>query len=334
MKRIQHLCVIFICVCVGAMYSGCRGAQYYHNQGKVFGTFYSIQYEASEDMQSQIEACLHSFDMSLSAFNEQSVISRINRNEDVVTDEYFEQMYAQALEVSELSAGAFDITVAPLVNLWGFGFKHKEAVTQEKVDSILHIVNYLGLNLVDHHLYKRDARMQLDAGAIAKGYSCDVIGALLESKGVHNYMVCIGGEIVAKGVNSFGNPWQIGIEKPIDDPTGRTQDVQEIIPVTAVCMATSGNYRNYYVEDGVRRSHTIDPRTGYPVHHQLLSATVTADCCMRADALATACMVLGEKEGLALIESTEDASCYLIVADGETMKVVTSSRWNDIIANR
>lgn len=302
-------------------------AQYYHNQGTIFGTTYSIQYEGTEDLHDQILARLQAFDGSLSMFNEHSVISLINRNEDTLTDLDFEQMYATAHEVSELSHGAFDITVAPLVNLWGFGFKNKEQVTAEHIDSLLQIVGYESITLQDHHLLKQHPETMLDASAVAKGQACDIVAQLIAEKGCRNYLVEIGGEVVARGMSPKHKPWRIGINKPVEDSTGMNAEIEDIIQTDSICMATSGNYRNFYYEGGEKRSHTIDPRTGHPVAHTLLSATVVSGSCMRADALATACMVLGEEEAIRLIERAR-AKCYLIVADGEGTRIRISGNWD------
>ena len=303
--------------------------QYYHNQGKVFGTYYNIRYEATEDLHQSIEQRLKEFDHSLSIFNSQSTISCINRNEDVTTDSLFEVMYNESRVISELSGGAFDITVAPLVNAWGFGTKSHEPRTKKdfNLDSIKAFIGYQKTALHNHRFLKDDARITLDASAIAKGYACDVIADLLRQNGCKNLLVDIGGEVVLEGVNDTGNPWRVGISRPTIDATGMEKELQEIVESTQLCMATSGNYLQYYFVDGKRRSHTIDPRSGYPVEHSLLSATVVAKNCMRADALATACMVLGEEEALAMIEKTTDAACYLIIAESDTLRIATSQRW-------
>lgn len=302
--------------------------QYYHNQGNVFGTYYNIRYEGYADLHEEIKQKLQEVDNSLSMFNQNSTISKINRNDSVTTDSLFEVMYHEAKLVSELSHGAFDITVAPLVNAWGFGRKSQEPRAKSvNVDSIKAFVGYEKVRLHEHHIQKDDHRITLDASAIAKGYACDVVANLLRTNGINNLLVDIGGEVVLQGTNVQGDPWRVGISKPKKDASGMESELQEVIESTDLCMATSGNYLQYYFVDGERRSHTIDPRTGYPVHHSLLSATVTASSCMRADALATACMVLGEKEALNTIESTPDAACYLIVAQGDSLQVITSSRW-------
>ena len=301
-------------------------AQYYHNQGNIFGTYYNIRYQATEDLHDAIQQRLQDFDHSLSMFNPNSVITHINRNDSITTDPLFEAMYAEAHAISLLSNGAFDITVRPLVNAWGFG-NNSQHTASPNVDSIMAFVGYNKIRLIDHHLVKTDERITLDSSAIAKGYACDVVANLLRENGCENLLVDIGGEVVLQGINQQGNAWRVGITRPTIDATGAEQELQEVIESCQLCMATSGNYLQYYFVNGERRSHTIDPRTGSPVQHSLLSATVTASSCMRADALATACMVLGKKEALDMIERTPDAACYLIVADADTLQVITSSRW-------
>ncbi len=306
--------------------------RYFRNEGHIFGTYYNIRYEAEEDLQEKIVARLNEFDSSLSTFNPQSVISLINQGQDPATDKYFEQMYRMANYVSELSDGAFDITVAPLVNAWGFGFKNKEQVTPELIEDLLLTVGYENITLEKHHLLKQNPNTMLDASAIAKGQACDVIAELLSDEGCDNYLVDIGGEVVLQGVNDSGSPWRVGITKPQDDPTGATSELQEVIASTSLCMATSGNYRQFYYENGLRRSHTIDPRTGYPVEHSLLSATVVAPTCMQADALATACMVLGTLPALDMIEKIDNTECYLIYAVADSTAVVTTAGMAKLLA--
>ena len=310
--------------------------QYYHNQGKIFGTYYNIRYESTEDHHDSIKAALKAVDQSLSMFNPNSVISKINRNDSVILDSLFITMFNEAQGISQLSNGAFDITVAPLVNAWGFG-KNTALGDEAKrllgkkthIDSIKTFVGYDKVHLTNHHLEKDEERITLDASAIAKGYACDIVANTLRQMGCENLLVDIGGEVVLQGVNDKGKAWKVGISKPKNNGEGMDNTLQEVIASTKLCMATSGNYLQYYIVENERRSHTIDPRTGYPVEHSLLSATVSASSCMRADALATACMVLGEKEALNMIECTPDAACYLIIAQGDSLRVATSSRWVD-----
>lgn len=315
--------------------------QYQTNTGFIFGTSYQFVYASNVDLEQEILARLKEFDGELSMFNPESTIAKINRSEEVETGELFETMFETAMEVSRLTAGAFDITVAPMVNAWGFGTKGKaqnnEIVVRGEevnVDSLKEIVGYDKVTLENHHLRKTDERVMLDASAIAKGYACDVVAKLLAKKGCTSYLVDIGGEIVAHGgkrewvdgrVQRRG--WGIGITKPTDDPEGINQENQRVVRYYDIALATSGNYRQFYQDGAVRRSHTIDPRSGYPIQHQLLSATVTASSCMRADALATSAMVMGENAFIELVEQIADAECYLIVAAEDGLKEMTSSGW-------
>lgn len=328
----KHFYILTAAV-VALSLTGCK--KYYQNQGNIFGTYYNIQYQASGDIQNLIQERLDELDASLSMFNPESTIARINRNDSTVeTDPYFERMFETAQYVSELTDGAFDITVGPLVNAWGFGFKHKETVTQTLIDSLLKHIGYTNISIENHHLIKTDTLILLDASALAKGYACDIVAELLEEQGCKNYLVDIGGEVVVKGKNRHFQPWTIGITKPIDDPTGTVQELQDAIQTTSLCMATSGNYRNYYVEDGVRRSHTIDPHTGYPIHHKLLSATVIAPNCITADAMATACMVMGEFKAAFLINQLPDVGYYFIITDDDgNLTVKTSANWEKLLTN-
>lgn len=328
---------LLIVLALVALLPACKKQRYFINEGYVFGTYYNIRYQAAHDLEPDIQACLARYDASLSYFNDSSIVSRINRNEDVETDSLFEKMYETAFEVSAMSQGGFDITCAPLINIWGFG-KDKGAdylktvnVTQEMLDSLMAITGFLNVTLTDHHIYKRDPRITINASAIAKGLGCDGVAELLAQNGCVNYLVDIGGEVVAKGYNQKGEPWKIGISKPVDDPTGQVKELQDIVATTDLCMASSGNYRQFYYDGQQRRSHTIDPRTGYPVNHNLLGATVVAKSCMRADALATACMVLGAQAALEMIENDGASECYLIVHEEGENKIITSRGWNNWI---
>lgn len=310
----------------------CTPTNYYQNSGYVFGTYYNIRYEATRDLEPEIIEALQHFDASLSMFNPESTITRINRGESTATDSLFEVMYYTAREVSDLSHGAFDITVRPLVNAWGFGNSkaqgtYRATVDRLSIDSLRTFVGYEKIRIEDHQLLRDDNRTTLDASAIAKGFGVDVVANLIAATGSTNYLVDIGGEVVAHGRNHQHQPWRVGISKPIDDPDGTSHELQVIIETRNIAMATSGNYRQFYQDGDIRRSHTIDPRTGEPVQHTLLSATVIANSCMRADALATACMVLGPEEAIRMIESTNDAACYLIVSAENGTKILTSKRW-------
>lgn len=314
MSKRQKLTALLLVVIAGGLLLFAKDEKktksvYQQNQGKVFGTFYNIKYCYESNLEDSIKSKLAEFDASLSTFNPKSTISVLNQGRDTIWDDHFRTMYKTAAEVHNISNGAFDIRVAPLVNAWGFGFTKKENLTPAKIDSL------------------RQIRNILDASAIAKGQGCDVIAEMLESYGIRDYLVDIGGEVVAHGVNKKGQPWKVGIVKPIDDVTGTSNEIESVLETRDIHMATSGNYRQFYYEGTEKRSHTIDPRTGYPVQHSLLSATVVAPSCMLADALATACMVLGADSALMMINGLQDVECYLIVAKGDSTKVVTSDKW-------
>lgn len=302
--------------------------EYTYNKGQIYGTYYTITYLQPKkvDLQEKIEAKFREFDNSLSTFNPNSIISRINRNDSTVeADNYFEEMYLMAHQVSVKSNGAFDITVAPLVNAWGFGFGNHEHSVQPDVDSILPFVGYTKIALKNRKLIKNDPRTMLDASAIAKGQSCDVVGKLLEENGCLHYMVEIGGEVACKGLNPKGEKWHIGIDKPNDDPANEDSELQTIVALSDAGLATSGNYRQYYYRGGKKFAHTIEPRTGNPVNHNLLSATVIAPTCMQADAYATAFMVLGADSSILICNSIPGMDCYLIYQgkDGKLQTINT-----------
>lgn len=286
---------------------------WYTNQGRIFGTVYKITYSHTADVQPLVENRLHEVDNSLSPFNEQSVITHINRNESMATDSLFRIVWHKAEEVYRLTNGAFDITCAPLVNAWGFGFRNASSVTPEAIDSLLEFVGMSKVRMVCDTIVKEDARTLFDCSAIAKGFGSDYVAALFDSLGVTDYMVEIGGEVVTRGNGPKGDGWRIGISKPNDEDNGiQTNELDTILTLTNCGMATSGNYRNFYYKDGKKYAHTVDPRIGVPVQHSVLSATVIAPTCMEADALATSFMVMGVDSARTLLSTRPDLRAYLI----------------------
>lgn len=293
-----------------------QSVPYQYNTGLVFGTSYSLKYQCDSDLVKGIEQELRKVDSSLSPFNENSIITAVNNNKDVVLNDMFISVFEKAMRVSESTDGAFDITVAPLVNAWGFGFKSGTDPSQAQVDSLLQIVGYKKVALKDGKVLKQDPRIMLDCSAIAKGFSTDVIANYLRSHGVKNFMVEIGGEIATSGINDQRLPWKIGVTKPSDDPLGdKGGDLMTVLNVTDKAMATSGNYRNFYYKGGKKFAHTIDPKTGYPVQHSLLSATVIADDCATADAYATSFMVMGFEKARSFLEKHPELMVYFIYSD-------------------
>ena len=325
MKRI-----IYIIVAIGLVaLAMCRTKEaetqalsYHKLEGSVFHTIYHITYQGERDYHDEIKQLFKEFDGSLSMFNDTSIITRMNNcDTSVVANRYFRHVFTKAMEVSEATGGAFDITVAPLVNLWGFGFKNSDNVSQAAIDSILQFVGYKTVHLDEEgHLHKDDPRTIMDASSIAKGYMSDVVADFLREQGVENYMVEIGGEVALNGVNPKGSRWSIGINKPTDDSTQVNSELQDILYMSEGGVATSGNYRNFYYKDGKKYAHTIDPHTGYPIQQDILSSTVIARDCMTADAYATAFMVLGKEKAMEVLAKDTTLMAYFIVdapdADG------------------
>jgi len=327
---------IFFPAFVFVIFSGCQNSpsKYIFNKGMVYGTYYSIKYESPDgtDLQQEINSELKKYKLIFSHYERESTISKINYNEDVEPEPEFISCFEKALEISEITNGAFDITAGPLVNAWGFGPEDRKKMTQEKVDSLLEFTGYQKIKLVEGKILKNFPEMKLDMSAIAKGYTCDLMGKFLSEKGCENYMVDIGGEVVAKGKNDRGKVWTIGIREPIEDPL--RNDLNAVLRLPDMAMATSGNYMNFYEEDGKKFAHTIDPKTGYPVQHSLLSATVLAVDCITADAYATAFMVLGMDLGIEIARQVPGLEIYFIYADekGEN-RVYVSEGFEKFLVN-
>ena len=286
------------------------------NEGMVFGTIYKITYQHDDDLQEDIKQALMEVDNSLSPYNPNSIITRINHNEDTTLNAHFTHVYGLAQQISAETEGAFDITVAPLVNAWGFGFKHSIDIAPNVIDSLRQFVGYQKTRMEGGKIVKDDERLMLDCSAIAKGYGVDVVARTLDQKGVKHYMVDIGGEVVLKGKSPRMKDWRIGINKPIEDSLSVNQELQTILEISDIGMATSGNYRKFYYKDGKRYAHTIDPRLGTPVQHNILSATVLAKDCTTADAYATAFMVMGLEKALDFCQKHPELNAYFI-CDGE-----------------
>lgn len=280
------------------------------------GTYYVITYfdHLNRDFQPQIDSLLDAFDMSVSMWEPQSVISKINRGEDVICDEVFINTYQLARAVAEQSEGAFDYTVGPLVNAWGFGFEDRQKVDQALVDSLLPLVGYRFVSLEGSKIILEKDGIRFDFNAVAQGYSVDLVGELLASKGIQNYLVDIGGEVLAVGEKPGQGPWLVGIEKPSEDEFSERK-LETSLELKNKAMATSGSYRKFYEDNGIRYSHTIDPETGFPVTHTLLSVSVVADDAGTADAWATAFMVMGVDKAKLMLESHQELEAYFIYSD-------------------
>jgi FAD:protein FMN transferase len=291
---------------------------YVQTKGYTQGSTFRVTYEnsAGKNYSTEIDSILKCIDNSLSIYNKQSIISRINANDSSVeTDELFRSVFEKSFEVYKNTNGAFDITVGPLVEAWGFGPDSGKNTRKSYIDSVLRFIGMDKVYLLGRKVHKSNPRMHLDVNAIAQGFSVDVVCKFLGSSGIKNYLVEIGGEVRSKGYNSKGKLWRVGIDKPSDDNFVSGDQIQAVIEISDKAIATSGNYRKFYIENGIKYSHTIDPKTGYPAKNNLLSASIIADDCTTADAYATACMVMGLRKSIKFLENNSGLDAYLIYSD-------------------
>ena len=282
-------------------------------QGEAQGSYYAITYydEQERNFQHEIDSIFHAMDVSVNLWVDTSVISKVNRNEDVTLDSIFVDNFRIAQEAAALSGGYFDPTISPIVAAWGFSYKHGDSITPQLIDSLKQLVDYRKVRIENGMVVKENPAMTLDFNAIAQGYTSDLIASFLDSRGIKSYLVDTGGEIMARGTKPNGQPWIVGIEKPADNWDSE-QVVHTRIALRDKGLVTSGSTRKYVERDGKRYSHCIDPNTGYPVEHQVLSVTVMANNSVWADALASICMVMGMEKSLPLIENMGDVEAYYI----------------------
>ncbi|MGZ3952819.1 MAG: FAD:protein FMN transferase [Flavisolibacter sp.] len=297
--------------------------------GEAQGTSYNITYLAGEhsNYRQSIDSIFHQIDRSLSTYDSYSIISKINRNDNAVkVDRYFSDVFNKSMEVSEKTNGLFDITVAPVINAYGFGFTKRERVTTPLIDSLLRFVGYKKVKLADNKVVKEIPQVMLDFNAIAQGYTVDVLSSFLESKGIRNYMVEVGGELRAKGRKLNDSSWTVGIKMPSENEE-EAAALFARVRMDNKSLATSGNYKKFYVEDGKKYSHIINPFTGYPAKNNLLSTTVIANDCMTADAYATAFMVMGVEKSKQFLSEHKDLGLevFFIYDENGVMKTYATS---------
>ncbi len=320
-KFLFYISLVFLVACKPQ-----QSHDYLKMQGMIFGTFYHIIYQPvtkTDSISSGVAKELDKVDWALSTFKDTSSISKFNFSDKGTTvDSMMKYVYLSAVEINKNTDGAFDMTVGPLVNAWGFGFKKKDSITNAFIDTLLLNVGMDKIRLKGEFLAKEKPAIMIDASAIAKGYGVDVVADYLASQGIVNYMVEIGGEIRANGINNKGIAWRVGIDKPIDDKAAANREIQDVLSLSGVGLATSGNYRNFYIKEGKKYAHTIDPKTGYPVQHSLLSASIIAPECMVADGYATACMVMGVDKSIEVINRLPGIEGYFIYVDEEGNNVV------------
>lgn len=311
-------CFFFVFV-MGFCLLSCQKMQKVNYSGVTQGSYFSITYfdKDGRTFENEIDSIFEAVDNSVSLWNDSSIIRKVNRNEDVVVNQIFKDNFEWSMKASEFSGGAFDATIGPLVAAWGFHYNEGLAMTSEMVDSIRQLVDYRKIKIINNKVVKENPNMTLDFNAVAQGYTADLVGDFLESEGINDYIVDVGGEIMVRGTKPNGEEWVIGIEKPAEKFDSE-RSVQMRLTLKDRGIVTSGNYRKYIEKDGVRYSHSIDPKTGYPVPQNLLSATIIAENATWADCLASVCMFVGKEKAIELLENEGDVEAYFIyVEDGE-----------------
>jgi len=334
MKNYSLLKIILLLFVTLLVFPGCkRGIENTIKiSGAAQGTSYNISYLAgpNSNYREAFDSIFKKIDTSLSTYLPVSLISRINQNDStVLVDDFFTDVFNKSMEVSQKTNGLFDITVAPVVNAWGFGFKKKEKVTAPLIDSLLRYVGYKKVRLDGRKLVKDAANVMLDFNAIAQGYTVDVLAAFLEKNGIKNYLVEVGGELRAKGKKQNDSAWTVGIEQPNETPNEAA--LKATFKIHDESLATSGNYKKFYIEEGKKYTHILNPFTGYPAKNNLLSTTVVAGKCMTADAYATAFMVMGLEQSKQFLAEHKDLGLqvFFIYDDNGTMKTYSSKKMEE-----
>jgi FAD:protein FMN transferase len=320
MKFARYLTgLVFIGVLIYLFTVTHKDGPYISIAGFTQGTTYRITYQSPTNdslyLKDEIDALLARFDLSLSSYIDTSNLSLINRNVTDLADPWLEEVFTEAKRVYELSGGAFDITVGPLVDAWGFGPGQKLEMTQEVVDSLMQFVGMDKVAIVNSRVIKKIPGMRIDVNAIAQGFSVDVVCEYLSGLKIRNYLVEIGGEIRTRGESPRGDDWKVGIDKPVEGSVLPGQNLQEVVRLAGKSLASSGNYRKFYDVEGEKVVHTIDPSTGYTKPSNLLSVTIITDECMTADAYSTTCMVLGLEESKVFVESLDGVEALFIYTD-------------------
>jgi thiamine biosynthesis lipoprotein len=312
------------------LFSGCRreSKSTINISGAAQGTSYNITYLAGaySNYRESIDSIFKKIDLALSTYVPESIISRVNRNDtNVLVDDHFSVVLKRSIEVSESTDGLFDVTVAPLVNAYGFGTARNAAVDQKRIDTLLNYIGYTKVKLMDNKVVKDSPELKLDFNAIGQGYTVDVLAAFLDNKGIHDYLIELGGEIKAKGRKLDGSLWTVGIEQP-EETKGAEISLNTKVGLDNMALATSGNYKKFYVERGKKYTHIINPVTGLMAKTNLLSATVLAADCMTADAYATAFMVMGLESAQKFVSDHQELGLeiFFIYDDNGTLRTYIS----------
>ena len=303
--------------------------------GEAQGTYYSIIYydDMARDFKYEIDSLLDAFDQSVSVYQPNSIISRVNRNDDLVDlDNWFIGNFILSQRISQETNGSFDMTIAPIANIWGFGtFEKPKSIDPYKIDSLRQFVDYRKIKIENGQVLKENKGIQLNFNAVAQGYSVDVLSEFLQEKNIKSFLIDVGGEIYAYGKKPKNESWKVGIEMPEESDGERVYN--QVVNIYNEAVATSGNYRKFYVLDGVKYAHSLDPKTGYPVKHSILSSTVIAKTAGEADAYATAFMVMGVAKTLEFAKSHPEIKVYLMYDDNGSIKTEMSDNFKVYINN-
>ena len=314
--RFLRICCISLCI----LLSSCSNMQFHKFEGGALGTYYAVTYKGAENpsLQNGVDSILNSINETFSIFNPSSIISKINDNQEVLLNEDFIEVFTVARRIGQETDGAMEMTIGPLVNLWGFGKdERKRDLSQAEIDSMLTIIGYWKVQLHGDSILKENPNIQLNFNALAKGYAVDKVAEYLVKKGYKDCVVDIGGEIVAKGKKYHDQEWNIGLQSPTRTRDGEMH-AEETFHLCDRAVATSGNYRNYFEENGQRYTHIIDPKTGRPEKSKLLSVTVIANRCVEADAYATAFMVMGMDKTKTFLKDHPELTCIFIYDENGT----------------
>lgn len=321
--KLPHLATLVVTLMT--LCQACTGDRnsWHSSQGAVWNTTFNIQYRGPQALDDSIAQMMRRVEMSLSPFNPRSAISLINTNESNRADSLIARVTSISHRVHRASAGAFDPTLSPLINLWGFGYeRHDSTPGEEAIVAALQSVGIDSCHVEQGIMTKKRSSTTFNFSAVTKGLGCDLIGEMLQRNGCTDYLVEIGGEIAARGLNDRSQPWRVQVDSPLHEGHSRLATIN----LTTPCgVATSGNYRNYRDTSHGRVGHTISPVTGHPIITNTLSATVIAPDCATADALATACMAMPSRDALAMIEAWPRAECLLVVLSSDTLAITQTS---------
>lgn len=319
--KMRNNILIILAVVLSVLSVGCGKVEYKQINGVIWNTTYHITYKSDKDFSDSVINALRVVERSVSAFDPKSIVSQVNRNEAVELDSIFRKVYLKSVELNKLSFGYFDPTVSPLINAMGFGYEETENV--EKLDSLLDFIGISKSRIEGNRLVKDDSRLTLNFSAIAKGFGSDEVAEMFKRNGVNDFIVEIGGEVVAHGKSPRGGAWNVAIESPSAD---LKREAKLIVELENKSMATSGDYRNFKVEEGKKYSHIVNPITGRLTPTDIVSATIVAEYCIDADALATSCVAMGSELAKNMVEDNHIAAYFIL----DDMTVWSSSEFKKL----